>query len=65
MSGGASAARVALVDGVAALVWAPGGRTRGVVAFAVVDGMIVEINVTGDPERIRDLDIVLIEGLLL
>jgi RNA polymerase sigma-70 factor (ECF subfamily) len=60
LSGGAAAARVALVDGVAALVWAPGGRTRGVIAFEVVDGKIVEINVTGDPEHIQRLDIVLV-----
>ncbi|MEA2685299.1 MAG: hypothetical protein QOE93_494 [Actinomycetota bacterium] len=61
LSGGAKGASVALVDGVAALVWAPGGQTRGVVAFTIVDGKIVEIDVTGDPDRIRDLDIVLIE----
>jgi RNA polymerase sigma-70 factor (ECF subfamily) len=60
LSGGAAAARVAVVDGVAGLVWAPGGRTRGVVAFEVVDGRIVEINVTGDPESIEQLDIVLV-----
>jgi RNA polymerase sigma-70 factor, ECF subfamily len=61
LSGGAGAARVALVDGVAGLAWAPGGRTRGVVAFTIVDGKIVEINVTGDPERLRHLDIVLVD----
>ena len=62
LSGGARAAQVALVDGVAGLVWAPGGRTRGVVAFTVVDGRIVEIDLTGDPERLRLLDIVLVDG---
>ncbi len=62
LSGGATAARVALVDGVAGLVWAPGGRTRGVVAFTVVDGRIVEIDVTGDPDRIGALDVVLVDG---
>ena len=61
LAGGARAASVALVDGVAALVWAPGGRTRGVIAFTIVDGRIVEINVTGDADRIRDLDIVLVD----
>jgi RNA polymerase sigma-70 factor (ECF subfamily) len=62
LSGGAGAARVALVDGVAGLAWAPGGRTRGVVAFTIVDGKIVEINVTGDPERLRHLDVVLVDA---
>ncbi|MEA2828167.1 MAG: hypothetical protein QOG43_2606 [Actinomycetota bacterium] len=62
LSGGARVARVALVDGVAGLVWAPGGQTRGVIAFTLVDGRIAEINVTGDPERIRLLDIVLVDS---
>lgn len=61
LSGGARGARVALVDGVAGLVWAPGGHTRGVIAFTIVDGRIVEIDVTGDPEHIRALDIVLVD----
>jgi RNA polymerase sigma-70 factor (ECF subfamily) len=61
LSGGARGASVAIVDGVAALVWAPGGHTRGVVAFTIVDGRIVEINVTGDADRLRDLDIVLVD----
>ena len=60
LSGGAAAARVALVDGVAGLAWVPGGRTRGVVAFRIADGKIVEIDVTGDPERLRHLDVVLV-----
>jgi RNA polymerase sigma-70 factor (ECF subfamily) len=62
LSGGASAARLALIDGVAGLAWAPGGRTRGVVAFTIVDDRIVEIDVTGDPEYIGRLDIVLVDG---
>jgi RNA polymerase sigma-70 factor (ECF subfamily) len=61
LSGGASAARVALVDGVAGLAWAPGGRIRGLVTFTVVDGRIAEIDVTGDPERLGLLAIVLVD----
>lgn len=60
LSGGAQAAQVAIVDGVAGLVWAPGGPVRGVIEFTVVDGRIVAIDVTGDPERIRRSDIVLV-----
>ena len=60
LSGGARVARVALIDGVAGLVWAPGGRTRSAIAFTIVDGKIREINVTGDPERLAQLDIVLV-----
>jgi RNA polymerase sigma-70 factor, ECF subfamily len=60
LSGGARVARVALIDGLAGLAWAPGGRTRSAIAFTIVDGRILEINVTGDPERLAQLDIVLV-----
>ena len=60
LSGGARVARVALIDGMAGLAWAPGGRTRSAIAFTIVDGKIREINVTGDPERLAELDIVLV-----
>jgi RNA polymerase sigma-70 factor (ECF subfamily) len=58
LSGGARGAQVALVDGVPALAWAPGGRIRGVIEFTVVDDQIVAIEVTGDPERLARLEIV-------
>jgi RNA polymerase sigma factor (sigma-70 family) len=60
LSGGARVARVALIDGLAGLAWAPGGRTRSAIAFTIVDGRICEINVTGDPESLEQLDIVLV-----
>lgn len=61
LSGGARNATLAIVDGVAAFVWAPGGRIRGVVQFTVRDDRIVAIDVTGDDERIRELDIVTLD----
>ena len=61
LSGGAQTAQLAIVEGLAALVWAPGGRTRGVIEFTVTNGRIVAIDVTGDAERIGQLDIVTIE----
>jgi hemolysin activation/secretion protein len=39
-----------------------GRAVRGVVEFRVVDGRIVAIDVTGDPDRIRRLDIVPLDG---
>jgi RNA polymerase sigma-70 factor (ECF subfamily) len=60
LSGGAQAARLAIVDGVAGLVWAPRGETRGVIEFTITNGRIVAINVTGDTDRIRGLDIVVL-----
>ena len=61
LAGGAQGAQVAVVDGVAALVWAPGGRTRGVIEFTVSDGRIVAIDVTGDPVRVARFDIVVLD----
>jgi RNA polymerase sigma-70 factor (ECF subfamily) len=62
LSGGAQTAALALVDGLAALVWAPGGRTRGVIEFTVAGDRIVSIRVTGDAERIGELDIVVLDS---
>jgi RNA polymerase sigma factor (sigma-70 family) len=61
LAGGAQAARLALVDGVPALVWAPGGTTRGVIEFRVAAGRIVALDVTGDPTRIGKLEILLLD----
>ena len=60
LSGSARVARLALLDGVAGLVWAPGARTRSAIAFTIVDGKILEINVTGDPAQLEKLEIVLV-----
>jgi RNA polymerase sigma factor (sigma-70 family) len=58
-SGRARAARPALVDGIAGLVWAPGGEPRVVFDFTIVDDKIVEIEILADPERLRELDVAL------
>src|SRR3954453_17660064 len=47
LSGGAQHARLAIVGGLTALVWAPAGKTRGVIEFTISDDKIVAINVTG------------------
>ena len=41
------------VNGTAGLIVAQDGRPRSVMAFTVVDGMIVQIDVLADPERVR------------
>jgi RNA polymerase sigma factor (sigma-70 family) len=61
LAGGARGAHLAIVDGLAGFVWAPGGTTRGVVEFTIRGGRIVAINVTGDADRIADLDLVLLD----
>jgi RNA polymerase sigma factor (sigma-70 family) len=58
--GGARAARLALVDGVAGLAWMPAGRLRGVTAFTIDGDRIVAMDVIGDPERLAQLEIVVV-----
>ena len=53
----AQVARPALVNGAAGLVAAAGGRPISVLAFTVVGGTIVEIDILADPERLRRLDL--------
>lgn len=60
--GRAQGAQPALAGGLPALVWAPGGRVRGVFAFIIVDGLIVDIELTTDQARINELDVVLLDG---
>jgi hypothetical protein len=57
-AGRAEAARLALVDGVPAAVWAPGGRPRAVFTFTISGAKITGIGLTADPDLLRDLDIV-------
>jgi RNA polymerase sigma-70 factor (ECF subfamily) len=58
---GARGAQLAIVDGLTGFAWTPGGHLRGVVQFTVTNGKIVAIDVTGDVERLQQLDIVLLE----
>ncbi len=51
----------ALIDGAAGLVWTAGGRPRGVFPFTVADGLVVEIDIVMDPDRISEFDIQLID----
>src|SRR5262249_2751669 len=54
-SGRAKAAQLALVNGAAGLLWAQGGQTRVVFAFTVHDGVITDIEMIADAERIARL----------
>ena len=56
-SGRARAARPALVNGAAGLVWAQRGRPAVVFGFTITHGKIVEIDLLADPERLRQLDL--------
>lgn len=59
-SGGARAARTALLNGLAGLVWAQGGRTRVAFDFTVVSGRVTRIEMIADEEMLEDLRIELI-----
>ena len=51
-SGRARAAKLALVDGEFAAVWAPGGKLRGMIRFTIRDGRIVAMEAIADQERL-------------
>ena len=56
-SGRARVARLALVDGLAGLVWSQRGELQVVLAFTVAEGRITRIELRGDPEYLRDVDV--------
>lgn len=56
-AGRARAAQLALVDGAPGLVWAMGGTPRVVFTFTIRDGKIAGIEMIGDAERLRQLDV--------
>jgi RNA polymerase sigma factor (sigma-70 family) len=55
----ARAVRAALLDGAAAAVWMPGGRPRVVLAFTTSGQRITAVDAIADPDRIRQLDLVI------
>ena len=60
-SGRARTAQLALVNGVAGAVWAPGGQPRVVFGFTIARGKIVEIDLLADPERLRQLELTILK----
>ena len=61
-AGRAQAARLALVNGAPAAVWAPGGRPQVVFTFTISAGKITTIGLAADPDQLRDLDIVFLSN---
>jgi len=60
-SGRARTAQLALVNGAAGAVWAPGGRPRVVFVFTIDGGKIVQIEMLADPARLGKLDLSILE----
>ena len=58
--GRAAGARRAVIDGVPGAAWAPGGRIRALISFAVADGKVTAIDLIADRERIDQLDVELL-----
>jgi RNA polymerase sigma-70 factor (ECF subfamily) len=56
-SGGAQAARVALLDGRAGLVWAHGGKPKVAFDFTVTDGLVVKIEMIADGDVLNEMQI--------
>ena len=59
--GGARAAQPALVNGAVGVVVAPRGRLLMVLVFTISRGKIVEIDAVADPERLRQLDLAVLD----
>src|SRR5437016_3495861 len=60
-SGRARDAQPALVNGAVGLVWAPGGRPHVVFGFTITRGKIIAIDLVADPERLRQLDVAVLD----
>src|SRR5918995_5130055 len=60
--GGARAAQPALVNGAVGVVVAPRGRLLMVLVFTISRGKIVEIDAVADPQRLRQLDLAVLDS---
>lgn len=56
-SGGAQAARVALLDGWAGLVWAQGGKAKVAFDFTLDEGRVTRIDMIGDEEILEEIHV--------
>jgi RNA polymerase sigma factor (sigma-70 family) len=59
--GNAKGAQLALVNGAVGVIYAPGGKLRGVFSFKIRDSKIVEIDVLGDPVSMGKLEITILD----
>jgi RNA polymerase sigma-70 factor (ECF subfamily) len=61
-AGRAQGAQLAMVDGAPAMVWAPGGKPKGVFSFEIAGGRIDEIEVVSDPARLAGMKVELVDA---
>jgi RNA polymerase sigma-70 factor (ECF subfamily) len=57
---GGNTAQLALIDGAAGSVWAPGGRPRAAFVFTVAHGKVVAIEMVVNPARLRQLEVTIL-----
>jgi RNA polymerase sigma-70 factor (ECF subfamily) len=60
VKGGARAAQPALVNGAVGVIVAPRGRLLMVLRFTITHGKIIEIEAVADPNRLRQLDLAIL-----
>jgi RNA polymerase sigma-70 factor (ECF subfamily) len=60
--GRAGAANVVLIDGNVGAAWAPGGVTRAIFSFTIVEGRIAAIDLMADPDRLRSTEVTMLGG---
>jgi RNA polymerase sigma-70 factor (ECF subfamily) len=60
-SGRAQDAQLALINGIAGIVWAPNGRPRVVFTFTIAGRKITAIDVTADRDRIGEFDVTVLD----
>lgn len=56
----ARGAQAALVDGVPAAVWAPGGELRVILLFTVEEDRVVSVDAIADPDEMGRVDLVIV-----
>ncbi|WP_329366862.1 sigma-70 family RNA polymerase sigma factor [Streptomyces sp. NBC_01483] len=61
-TGRAAFTGVALIDGTVGLAMAPRGRLSVVLAFTIADGLVTEIDVIAEPERLGGLEITVLDN---
>jgi RNA polymerase sigma-70 factor (ECF subfamily) len=61
-SGRARLAKPALVNGVVGIIVAPRGKLFMVIGLTITSGKIVEIDVVADPERLRQIDLAILDS---
>ncbi|WP_373998453.1 sigma-70 family RNA polymerase sigma factor [Bdellovibrio bacteriovorus] len=62
LKGKASEARLALVNGIPGLTWAPGGKPIVAFCFSVEDGKISAIDIVMDKDKLTDIEVQIIEA---